>query len=95
MTIDFNRVAAFVRNVAAYVAMVAGSIPATDLPASVRVPLVASGGALLAVEHGLSKVLSYIDAIEAKTPSPAPAPAVPPVAPVANSQANPFGGAPS
>lgn len=51
MTVNTQAVASIIRQLAAIASMVLGAIPATDLPASVRVPLVAAGGILLSIEH--------------------------------------------
>ena len=51
MTIDLNRVSAVLRQMAAIASMVVGAVAPGGLPASVRAPLVAVGGILLAVEH--------------------------------------------
>lgn len=51
MTIDFSRIAAVVRQMAAIAAVVIGSLSDLNLPVSVRTVLVAAGGVLLTVEH--------------------------------------------
>lgn len=51
MTLDFSRIAAVLRQMAAIASVVIGAIPQMNLPSSVRVPLVAAGGLVLAIEH--------------------------------------------
>lgn len=87
MTLDLKKAAAALRNAAGFAAIVLGSIPATDLPASVRAPLITVGGGLLVVEHGLEKIREWIGPPSAPAPA---APAHPPVAPPTNAVTNPF-----
>lgn len=48
---SIQRFWAVVRQLAAFASIVLGAIPQTGLPTSVRVPLVAFGGVLTAIEH--------------------------------------------
>lgn len=79
MTIDLNRLASVLRQLAAVASTVIGALGTGGLPAGVRAALVAGGGILLTAEHlisGLSTVAGGSSATTSTTqPSPAPQPA--------------------
>jgi hypothetical protein len=80
MTINTQSIASILRQLAAVAAVVLGALPVDSLPASVRAPLVALGGALLTVEHYLSDPSTGNNVTHPAPPAPAP-PVVAPPAP--------------